>query len=59
LSAEAKALGASLIQVMERVFAAGSTELQDCRRNAEMRLIAVVPVPRNDVSGTENIERYL
>jgi hypothetical protein len=29
----------------ERVLAAGSTELPDCRCGVEMRLISIVPVP--------------
>jgi hypothetical protein len=33
---------------LERVLAKGSTELPDCRCSAEMRLIAVVPVPGDD-----------
>jgi len=33
---------------LERVLVAGSTDLPDCRCSAEMRLIAVVPVPGDD-----------
>jgi hypothetical protein len=32
----------------ERMLVAGSTELPDCRCGAEMRLIAIVPVPSGD-----------